>query len=142
MYIHFRRPINGNNINDWSKCLFLVLIHQQWIICPSTSYKPLDDPWWTLYMYDFFNTMYFMRPILCCFLVTVILKRFLPFTLSISIDQINVPNRNTVIRFGLTMKVSYCIYMYIDLIHIVYIKNFRIDILDRINQVTLSMFEY
>lgn len=93
-------------------------------------------------MYDFFNTMYFMRPILCCFLVTVILKRFLPFTLSISIDQINVPNRNTVIRFGLTMKVSYCLYMYIDLIHIVYIKNFRIDILDRINQVTLSMFEY
>lgn len=69
-------------------------------------------------------------------------KVYLPFTFSISIDEINVPYRNIVIRFDITMKVSYCLYMNIDLIHNVNIKNFCIDVLERISQVTLSIFDY
>lgn len=59
-------------------------------------------------------------------------KVYLPFTFSISIDEINVPYRNIVIRFDITMKVSYCLYM----------KNCCIDVLERISQVTLSIFDY
>lgn len=48
----------------------------------------------------------------------------LPFTFSISIDKIHAPNRNTDIRFNITIKVIQCLYMFIDLIHFVYINTF------------------
>lgn len=48
----------------------------------------------------------------------------IPFTFSISIDKIHAPNRNTDIRSDITIKVSQCLYMFIDLIHFVYINTF------------------
>lgn len=123
-FVTDRKPVLGsrrwhiiNSIHVINKLHFTYL-H---MLAMLTSYKHWMT-WCNIYhLYDilsacrFIMLRCFMVAMLCCHLVTVMIKKtLLLFTSSRSIDII--PNTNSSIRIDITIKLTYC--LYIDLKYI------------------------